>query len=90
MRRFKPGLARLKGARGAVGLGLVFGRNIPACATPLIFALLDLAAAGGASLEAVVQGLVYLSLFGLSLPLIGVGFAPARRLLNRAIVSPKF
>ena len=87
MRRFGPGLARLKDTRGAVGLGLVFGLNIPACAAPLIFALLGLAAAGGATSGAVVQGFVSLSVFGLalSLPLIAaVVFTRVRRLLDRA------
>lgn len=87
MRRVGPGLARLENTRGAVGLGLVFGLNIPACAAPLIFALLGLAAAGGATSGTVVQGFVSLSVFGLalSLPLIAaVVFAPARHLLDRA------
>lgn len=87
MRGIGPGLARLKDTRGAVGLGLLFGLNIPACAAPLIFALLGVAAAGGAATGAIAQGFVSLAVFGfaLSLPLIlAVLFAPARRLLDRA------
>jgi cytochrome c-type biogenesis protein len=87
MRGIGPGLARLKDTRGAVGLGLLFGLNIPACAAPLIFALLGLAAAGGATTGAIAQGFVSLAVFGfaLSLPLIAaVLFAPARRLLDWA------
>jgi cytochrome c-type biogenesis protein len=85
MRTIGPGLARLKETRGAVGLGLVFGLNIPACAAPLIFALLGLAAATGATTGAITQGFVSLAVFGfaLSLPLIAaILFAPARRLLD--------
>lgn len=87
MRSIGPGLSRLKDTRGALGLGLLFGLNIPACAAPLIFALLGLAAAGGAATGAVSQGFVSLAVFGLalSLPLVAaVLFAPARRLLDWA------
>lgn len=49
MRSFGPSLQRLRSRRGAAALGLVFGLNNPACAAPLILALLGLAAAGGAS-----------------------------------------
>jgi cytochrome c-type biogenesis protein len=87
MRSLGPGLARLKHTRGAVALGLLFGLNIPACAAPIIFALLGLAAAGGATLGAVTHGFVSLTVFGLalSLPLVAaVLFAPVRRLLDRA------
>src|SRR3546814_16750969 len=44
---FGPGLARLSGVKGSVGLGLLFGFNVPACAAPLIFALLGTVAASG-------------------------------------------
>jgi cytochrome c-type biogenesis protein len=86
MRSIGPRLAGLNGARGSVGLGLVFGLNIPACAAPLLLVLLGLAAAGGASGDAVFGGFVSLAVFGLalSLPLVAaVAFAPARRLLDR-------
>lgn len=80
-----PGLARVGNARGPAALGLLFGLNIPACAAPLIFALLTAAAAGGASGATLVGGFVALALFGLalSLPLIAaVLFEPARRALD--------
>lgn len=85
MRSIGPGLARLKDTRGAMGLGLLFGLNIPACAAPLLFALLGLAAAGGATTGTIAQGFVSLAVFGfaLSLPLIAaVLFEPARRVLD--------
>jgi cytochrome c-type biogenesis protein len=72
-------------ARGSVALGLLLGLNIPACAAPLLFALLGAVAAGGASGAPFISGFVSLSLFGLalSLPLIAaVLFAPARRGLD--------
>lgn len=62
-----PSLARLSGARGPAVLGVLFGLNIPACAAPLIFALLAAAAAGGASGATLAQGFVSLALFGLAL-----------------------
>ena len=34
-----PGLRKLSGLRGAAGLGVLFGLNIPACAAPLLAAL---------------------------------------------------
>lgn len=86
MRSVGPGLDRLRSTRGAAGLGLLFGLNIPACAAPLILALLGLAAAGGASAADLASGFVSLALFGLalSLPLVvAVFFAPARVLLDR-------
>src|SRR5262249_35996571 len=49
MRSFGPRLAGLSGARGAASLGVLFGFNIPACAAPLLLALLASAAAGGAT-----------------------------------------
>jgi cytochrome c-type biogenesis protein len=85
MRTLGPGFARLGDARGALALGLVFGLNIPACAAPLIFALLGMAAAGGAATGAVLHGFVSLSVFGLalSLPLVGaVLFGRARHALD--------
>lgn len=86
MRALGPGLHRLRGKRGAAALGLLFGLNIPACAAPLILALLALAAAGGASAVELGAGFVSLGLFGLalSLPLVlAVFFAPVRALLDR-------
>jgi cytochrome c-type biogenesis protein len=82
---FGPSLARLSGLRGSAGLGLLFGLYIPACAAPLIFALLGSAAAGGAAGGGLAGGFASLALFGiaLSLPLVAaVLFAPARRGLD--------
>lgn len=80
-----PRLTGLSGARRAAGLGLLFGLNIPACAAPLVFVLMGMAAAGGASGATLAHGFISLALFGLalSLPLIvAVFFAPARRALD--------
>lgn len=81
-----PRLNQLRGRRGAVLLGLLFGLNIPACAAPLILALLGLAAAAGASTADLGRGFISLAVFGLvlSLPLVAaVLSASARRLLDR-------
>lgn len=86
MRGFAPSLLRLRSTRGAFALGLVFGLNIPACAAPLLLALLGLAAAEGVSGSALGTGFVSLALFGLalSLPLVvAVFIAAARRMLDR-------
>lgn len=80
-----PSLGPLANTRGSAALGVVFGLNIPACAAPLIFALLAAAAAGGATGAAMASGFIALALFGfaLSLPLLlAVLFAPARRALD--------
>lgn len=86
MRSFGPRLDRLRSVRGAVTLGLLFGLNVPACAAPLILALLGLAAVGGTSAADLGGGFMSLAIFGLglSLPLVAaVLFAPARALLDR-------
>ena len=79
-----PGLKRLSGRGGSAGLGLLFGLNIPACAAPLLFALLaGAAASNGAS---ALTGFVALAVFGfaLSLPLVAVVLIPAAHgLLDR-------
>ena len=80
-----PGSTRLSDTRSSAALGLLFGLNIPACAGPLLVALLGAAAAGGASGATLASGFVSLALFGLalSLPLVlAVLFAPARRALD--------
>jgi cytochrome c-type biogenesis protein len=85
MRSFGPSLSRIVGPRGSVGLGLLFGLNIPACAAPLIFALLGTAALGGSGGGTVAMGFVSLGLFGLALsaPLVlAVLWQPGRRLLD--------
>ena len=81
-----PSLSRISGLRGSAGLGILFGLNIPACAAPLIFALLGMAAAGGVAGGTLAAGFISLGLFGfaLSLPLVlAVLFDPARRMLDR-------
>lgn len=80
-----PSLARLSGYRGAAGLGLLFGLNIPACAAPLILALLAEAASHGATGGSALVGFWSLALFGiaLSLPLVvAVLFTPARQAID--------
>jgi cytochrome c-type biogenesis protein len=80
-----PSLTRLANIRGSAALGILFGLNIPACAAPLLFALLAAAAAGGAACATMATGFVSLALFGLalSLPLIvALLFDPARRALD--------
>lgn len=81
-----PGLSRLSGLGGSAGLGVFFGLNIPACAAPLLFALLGTAAAGGAGGATLAEGFSTLGLFGLALsaPLVAaVLFPKARSLLDR-------
>jgi cytochrome c-type biogenesis protein len=80
-----PRLARVSSLRGSATLGLLFGLNIPACAAPLIFALLGMAATSGIAGGTLAVGFVSLALFGLalSLPLVvAVLFEPARRALD--------
>jgi cytochrome c-type biogenesis protein len=80
-----PTFTQLSGLRGSVGLGALFGLNIPACAAPLLLALLGTAAAGGATGATLASGFVSLAVFGLalSLPLVlAVLFAPARAALD--------
>lgn len=85
MQSIGPQLGSLSGARGSVGLGVLFGLNIPACAAPLLLILLGAAAAGGATGTTLFAGFVSLAVFGLalSLPLVlTVLFAPARAALD--------
>ena len=80
-----PGLGRVSDLRGSAGLGVLFGLNVPACAAPLIFALLGATAASGTAGATLARGFVSLALFGfaLSLPLMAaVLFEPARRALD--------
>lgn len=86
MRTVGPGTKRLSGKRGALALAVLFGLNIPACAAPLLAALLAPAALGSGQ---VVRGFVMLGVFGLalSLPLFAaLLWKPARRLLDRLTV----
>jgi len=78
------GMGRIFGMRGSAALGVLFGLNIPACAAPLVFALLGATAVGTSA--NVATGFVTLALFGLalSLPLVAaLWVAPVRRLLDR-------
>jgi cytochrome c-type biogenesis protein len=80
-----PGLAKVSGLRGSAALGFLFGLNIPACAAPLLAALLAAAAASGASGATVTAGFIALAVFGffLSAPLVAAVFsARARQLLD--------
>lgn len=82
-----PPLARLNGRGGAAGLGILFGLNIPACAAPLLVALIASAGVAGNLTQTAVTGFFSLALFGLalSLPLIAAVLLPAaRRMLDRA------
>lgn len=77
-------MARLSDKRGSAALGVLFGLNVPACAAPLIFALLGASAVGTGANAA--TGFVTLALFGLALsaPLVAaLFFAPARRAIDR-------
>lgn len=85
MHSFGPSLTRLRTVHGSVALGVVFGLNVPACAAPLILALLGSAAAAGTTGASLVSGFVSLGLFGfaLSLPLVlAIFFGPTRKILN--------
>ena len=78
------GMERISGKRGSAALGVLFGLNIPACAAPLVFALLGGAAVGTGANAA--KGFGTLALFGLALsvPLLAaLLFAPVRRALDR-------
>jgi cytochrome c-type biogenesis protein len=84
MRTLGPSLGRLSAARSAAGLAVLFGLNVPACAAPLLAAVLGSAAVGGPT--RVARGFFTLALFGLalSLPLtLALLWAPARRALGR-------
>lgn len=79
-----PRLMRLGDFQSSAALGLLFGLNIPACATPLLLALLA-ATASGVTPGGAVGGFISLSIFGaaLSLPLVAaVLVPPARRALD--------
>ncbi len=83
MRSVGPGLSRWSGEGGSAALGVAFGLNVPACAAPLLLAVLGTAAVSGAG--HVMAGFFSLSLFGLALsaPLVLViAWPPARRALD--------
>jgi cytochrome c-type biogenesis protein len=84
MRTVGPRLAGVGDLRGSASLGLFFGLNIPACAAPLLLALLA-ASAAGATPGGVAGGFASLALFGLALsaPLVvAVLFERARGALD--------
>jgi cytochrome c-type biogenesis protein len=81
--RLGPSLNALPRSRGSVVLGLVLGLNIPACAAPLLFALI---ATTATSARTWVEGFASMALFGLalSIPLVLAVLLPqGRRLLDR-------
>lgn len=85
MRSIGPGIVAFGTTRGSIALGALLGLNIPACAGPILVALLAASAAGAASGATLASGFVSLALFGfaLSLPLVAaVLFPPARRALD--------
>lgn len=82
MRVLGPKLNRVRAARRAATLGVIFGLNIPACAAPLLAAVFA-ASLGTAS---VAQGFWMMAVFGLtlSLPLVAAVFwGRARGWLDR-------
>ena len=83
MRTLGPGLGRSSTLRETAALAVLFGLNIPACAAPLLAALLGAAVIGGP--RQAIQGFVTLGLFGLALsvPLaVALLWEPARRALD--------
>ena len=85
MRSIGPRIEVFGTTRGSIALGALLGLNIPACAGPILVALLAASAAGAASGVALASGFISLALFGfaLSLPLvIAVLVPPARRVLD--------
>ncbi|CAN5806600.1 hypothetical protein BH24GEM1_BH24GEM1_20550 [soil metagenome] len=72
------------GATRTAVLGVIFGLNVPACATPLVAALL----AASVGLGSVARGFVALAVFGLALsaPLVlATAWPPARHRLDRLV-----
>lgn len=86
MRMFGPKLSRARDTRGAVALGVLFGLNIPACAAPILGALVAASVGAGS----VARGFLAMAVFGiaLSLPLVLVVFSQrARSWLDRAAAA---
>lgn len=84
MRQLGPSIGRTFNDRaGPIGLGVLFGFNIPACAAPLLLAVIG-AAAGSAQIG---RGFMALAIFGLALSLpivLAVVWRPAQRYIERA------
>ncbi len=82
-----PSLTRLSSVNGSAALGALFAFNIPACAGPLLLALLGFATAGGAGSDApFATGFISLALFGLALSLpivVAVSFPRAQAALEQ-------
>lgn len=79
-----PRLSSLGAVPSSIALGMLFGLNIPACAAPLLLALLT-ATAAGVTPGGAMGGFISLFLFGvaLSAPLVvAVAFPAARRALD--------
>ena len=88
MRSLGPNLRRTTDTRSTIALGILFGLNIPACAAPLLLALLGTATVRGAEIGQLAQGFVSLAVFGLalSLPLtIAIMYRPMQRLLSKLL-----
>lgn len=84
LRPIGPQVVRAGSVEGTAALGVLFGLNVPACATPLLAALL----AASAGLASVTRGFVSLAVFGLGLsaPLfLAVAWRPARERLDRLV-----
>jgi cytochrome c-type biogenesis protein len=83
------GLSCMGEVQGSAALGLLFGLNIPACAAPLLVALLGVAAAGGVSSGTLAQGFLTLGLFGLALsaPLVAAVLFPYTRVVLDRLVA---
>lgn len=82
-------LPRLSAASGSVGLGALFGLNVPACAAPLLAVLLGDAAARAATGAPLAYGALTLLIFGLALssPLLLAVFTRRGRRLRDAITG---
>ena len=84
MRRIGPSIEKIGDVRSSAAFGVLFGLSIPACAGPLLLALLA-TSASGATGGGIARGFVSLALFGLalSLPLaLAVLFPAARRAMD--------
>ena len=80
MRRIGPAPGDMSELRSSIAFGVVFGLSIPACAGPLLLALLATSASGAMGGN-VVWGFASLALFGLalSLPLVMAVLFPGTR-----------
>ncbi len=81
---FGLGLGRLQGTTGTAAVAFIFAFNIPACAGPLLVALLGTAAVAGVNNAG--RGFLMLAVFGLALSLpitVAVLWSRGRRVLER-------